>query len=286
MPATVSASLSRVRHVVLDMDGTIYNGGTLFPWTKPFLARLDALGIGYTFLTNNPSKSAAEYLDKLARLGLPSTPGHLYTSALAVIDWLRASRPDLRRLFLLGPPGMIAEFGRAGFQSADDDPADSPDAVVAGFDTSLTYARLCRAAWWVSQGRPYFATNPDYVCPTDQPTVLVDCGSICAAIEAATGRAPDRVFGKPDPSMLAGILARHGLQPGEVAMVGDRLYTDVAMAKNAGCLGVLVLSGEATRADAEAAPSAHCPDFVFENLAPLGEAIADARQTPPVSGHH
>ncbi|MDR0352272.1 MAG: HAD-IIA family hydrolase [Opitutaceae bacterium] len=286
MPAAASAALARVRHVVLDMDGTIYKGGTLFPWTKPFLARLAALGIGHTFLTNNPSKSAAEYLDKLARLGLPSSPGHLYTSALAVIDWLRASRPDLRRLFLLGPPGMIAEFGRAGFQSAEDDPADSPDAVVAGFDTSLTYARLCRAAWWVSQGRPYLATNPDYVCPTDQPTVLVDCGSICAAIKAATGRAPDRVFGKPDPSMLAGILARHGLQPREVAMVGDRLYTDVAMAKNAGCLGILVFSGEATRADADAAPPAHRPDLVFENLATLGESLAAARHATPAANPH
>ncbi len=274
---TASATLARIRHVVLDMDGTIYKGGTLFPWTKSFLARLDALGIGYTFLTNNPAKSAAEYLDKLAALGLPSSPDHLYTSALAVIDWLRSTRPDLRRLFLLGTPGMIAEFGRAGFQSANDDPADVPDAVIAGFDMSLTYARLCRAAWWAAQGRPYFATNPDYVCPTDQPTVLVDCGSICAAIKAATGRAPDRVFGKPDPSMLSGILARHGLQPGEVAMVGDRLYTDVAMAKNAGCLGVLVLSGEATQADADTAPAAHRPDLVLENLAPLGDALAAAR---------
>jgi NagD protein len=181
---------------------------------------------------------------------------------------------------------MIAGFERAGFQSTADDPDDRPDALIVAFDMTLAYPRLCRAAWWASQNIPYFATNPDYVCPTDQPTVLVDCGSICAAITAATGRAPDRVFGKPDPSMLAGILARHGLQPGEVAMVGDRLYTDVAMAKNAGCLGILVLSGEATRADADAAPAAHCPDLVFENLAPLGEAIAGARQTPPVSIHH
>ncbi|MDR1818566.1 MAG: HAD-IIA family hydrolase [Puniceicoccales bacterium] len=268
------ASLAGIRHVVLDLDGTVYNGGTLFPWTRPFLARLDALGIGFTFLTNNPSKSAAEYLAKLAALGLPATPDRLYTSALALRDFLRAERPELRRLFLLGTAGMRAEFTGSGFAETADDPADRPDAVIAGFDLSLTYGRLCRAAWWVKQGLPYFATNPDFVCPTDAPTVLVDCGSICAAITAATGRAPDRVFGKPDPSMLAGILARHGLRAGEVAMVGDRIYTDIAMAKRAGCLGVLVLSGEATRADAAAAAgTGGAPDLVLENTGALGELL-------------
>jgi NagD protein len=118
--------------------------------------------------------------------------------------------------------------------------------VVVAFDMTLDYARLCRAAWWVSQGVPYIATNPDRVCPTDQPTVLVDCGSICKCIEHATGRQPDITLGKPDPNMLSGIMARHGLQADEIAMVGDRIYTDVAMAHNAGAFGVLVLSGETT----------------------------------------
>lgn len=274
MPAI--AALARVRHVVLDMDGTIYKGGTLFPWTRPFLESLARLGIGHTFLTNNPSKSSADYLAHLEHMGLTATPEQLYTSAQATIDYLKTNHPALRRLFLLGTPSMIAEFEKAGYESAADDPADVPDAVVAGFDMTLAYARLCRAAWWVSQARPWFATNPDRVCPTDRPTVLVDCGSICAAIQTATGRAPDRVFGKPDPSMLTGILRRHRLQPAEVAMVGDRIYTDIAMAGNAACLGVLVLSGEATRQDADA--SAVKPDVIVENLAGLGELLDAARQ--------
>ena len=269
-------TLANIKHVVLDMDGTIYMGGTLFPWTKTFLAQLDRLGIGHTFLTNNPSKNANEYLAKLHKLGLEAAPEQLYTSALAVIDWLKTVHPEIRRLFLLGTPGMIGEFEKAGFTSTTDSAADRPDAVIAAFDMSLAYSRLCRAAWWASQKLPYFATNPDFVCPTDEPTLLVDCGSICAAITAATGRAPDKVFGKPDPSMLDGILHRHGLRPGEVAMVGDRLYTDVAMAKNAGAAGVLVLSGEATRADIES--SAVKPDFVFENLAGLGDWLEKTRQ--------
>ena len=114
------------------------------------------------------------------------------------------------------------------------------------FDTTLTYDRLCHASWWASQGIPYIATNPDRVCPTDRPTVLVDCGSLCKCIEHATGRTPDIVIGKPNPDMLAGIRHRYGLEADEIAMCGDRIYTDVAMARNAGALGVLVLSGETT----------------------------------------
>jgi NagD protein len=147
---------------------------------------------------------------------------------------------------------------------------------VVGFDGTLTYPRLCRAAWWIKQGKPFFATNPDRVCPTDQPTVLVDCGSICAALEAATGRAPDAVFGKPDPSMIRGILHHHALAPEELVMVGDRLYTDIAMAHRAGVLGVLVLTGEATAAEAEAFSPA--PDLVVNGLAELGDRLLSAHR--------
>ncbi len=272
--APVAARLREIRHVALDMDGTIYKGGTLFACTLPFLAQLRALGIGCSFLTNNPSKSAADYLAHLQRLGVPAAPEQLYTSAQATIDHLRTRRPELRRLFVLGTPSMLAEFARAGFTLTAEDAADVPDAVVVGFDLTLTYARLCRAAWWIQQGKPYLATNPDRVCPTDQPNVLVDCGSICAALETATGRAPDLVFGKPDPSMLTGITERHRLQPRQVAMVGDRIYTDVLMAQRAGALGVLVLTGEATADDAARAQPA--PELVLPSLAEFGALLRDA----------
>ncbi len=269
------APLRRIRHLALDLDGTVYKGGTLFPFSRPFLERMQALGIGCTFLTNNPSKSAADYRASLAKLGIPCTPDQIYTSSLATIDWLRRERPQVRRLFALGTPSMEAEFRAAGFALTGDDPRDEPDAVLVGFDLTLTYAKLCRAAWWVKQGKPFFATNPDLVCPTDQPNVLVDCGSICAAIEKAAGRAPDKVFGKPDPSMLTGIMARHHLRADEIAMVGDRIYTDIAMARNAGALGVLVLSGEATAADAAAAQPP--PNLVLPSLAELGDLLQGAR---------
>lgn len=266
---------SRIRHVALDMDGTIYMGGTLFPYTPGFLNGLKAMRIGYSFLTNNPSKSTSEYLQKLAGLGIVATADEMYTTVGATIDYLHAHYPQARRLFLLGTPGMTGQFEQAGFISTADDPDDVPDAIVASFDMTLSYARLCRAAWWIAQGVPYLATNPDRVCPTDQRTVLVDCGSICKCLEEATGRRPDVVLGKPDPNMLTGILDRHGLRPDEIAMVGDRIYTDVEMARRAGALGVLVLSGETTWEVARSADPQ--PDITACTLADFGELLRRSR---------
>jgi NagD protein len=198
-------------------------------------------------------------------------PGQLYTSTQATIEFLRTQWPQVRRLFALGTESMCSEIAAAGYRLVPDDPAATVDAVLVGFDTTLTYARLCRAAWWIAQGRPWFATNPDRICPTDQPTVLVDCGSICAALATATGRAPTAVLGKPDPAMLGGILRQHGLRPEELAMVGDRLYTDIDMARRAGAFGVLVLTGE-TAAE-QAATADPPPDLVVPGLTEFGEFL-------------
>jgi len=260
------------------MDGTIYSGGTLFDSTRPFLALLADLRLGYTFLTNNSSRSAKDYLAHLAQKGITASASQLYTSTQATIEYLRQQRPAAQRLFVLGTASMRSELEAAGFAMAADSPKDEPEAVVVGFDTELTFPRLCRAAYWISQGKPFIATHPDRVCPTDQPTVLVDCGAVCAALERATGRGPDAVLGKPDPCMLRGILRRHALAPEQLAMVGDRLYTDMAMAGKAGALGVLVLTGETSRAEA----ARHTPplDLIVSDLGEFGERLRAARRQP------
>ena len=269
------ARLRGIRHVALDMDGTIYMGMSLFDYTKPFLARLKQMGITYSFLTNNPSTSIADYLKKLAGMGIEATADEMYTTALATIDYLKTHLPSARRLFILGTPSMTSEFVKAGFEVAEDSADDRPDAVVVAFDKTLSYARLCRAAWWIQQGLPYIATNPDRVCPTDEPTVLVDCGSICKCLEHATSRQPDITLGKPDPNMLSGIMQRYGLRADEIAMVGDRIYTDVQMAFNAGAFGVLVLSGETTLDIVAEAPRK--PDLTADSIAVLGDLLENSK---------
>ena len=271
----MATRLRQIKHIALDMDGTIYNGSTLFPFTITFLNKMKELGIGYSFLTNNPSRSTADYLHHLKEMGIETTADEFYTSAQATIDYIPTHHPEYKRLFWLGTPSMIREFEEAGFISTSDDAEDEPDAVVASFDMSLVYPRLCRAAWWVSRKKFYIATNPDRVCPTDKPVVLVDCGSICSALEYATGRKPDVIVGKPDPRMLHGIMERHGLRAEQIAMVGDRIYTDILMAQNAQALGVLVLSGETTYDTAMSVQPG--PDLILQDLAELQELIIFAQ---------
>lgn len=281
------ARLSKIRHLALDMDGTIYLGSTLFPFTLKFLSDMKEAGIGYSFLTNNPSRSVADYIKKLEGLGIMAEEENMYTTSLAAIDYLKSRHPQAKRLFMLGTPSMVSQFEKAGYEACADDPDDVPDALVVAFDMSLDYPKLCRAAWWASQGIPYIATNPDHVCPTDQRTILVDCGSLCRCIEHATGRKPDAVLGKPDPGMLMGIVERFGLKPEEIAMVGDRIYTDTATAHNAGAFGVLVLSGETTMdvvdkvaedARTNPAPQFFPPDLVCRDVKELAELLIESRK--------
>jgi len=267
-----NAALAKIRHIALDMDGTIYNGSTLFPFTVPFLNNLKKWNISYSFLTNNPTKSANDYVKHLLEMGVPATLNEMYTSAQATIDYIKLHHPDFKRLFILGTPSMIHEFEKAGFVSTREDATDIPDAILVSFDKSLTYPRLCRAAWWISRGIAYLATNPDRVCPTDQSTVLVDCGSLISCLTYATGRKPDVVIGKPDPRMLYCIMEKLNLKPEEVAVVGDRIYTDVKTALNAGSPGILVLSGETTMDIVR--ESDRKPTIIVRDLDELGSWLA------------
>lgn len=272
--------LANVRHLALDLDGTLYLGKRLFPFTPPFLRDVAALGIGRTFFTNNSSLSTRGYVEKLRNLGIDCADGDVYSSTTATLAYLRERHPDVRRLFVLGTPALREEFADNGYvvtEAIDGQP--DPQAIIVGFDTSLKYPRLCRAAYWICQGLPFLATNCDRICPTDQPrVVLPDCAAICKLLACATGREPDAVLGKPSPAMLGGVLRRHGLAPRHVAVVGDRLYTDVAMAQAAGAVSVLVLSGESTRAEVEGAQNP--PDFICENVAELAALLRTARRSP------
>lgn len=269
----MDSQLSKIRHLALDMDGTIYKGGTLFDFTKPFLDDLQQLGIGFTFLTNNSSRSASDYLRKLEAMDLHVKADQVFTAGMATVQFLQVNHPDYRRLFILGTKSLRQEFIEAGFELVDEVSQGEPDVVIVAFDTELVYERLCTAGYWIEAGKPFIATHPDVVCPTDEKTLLVDCGALTACLTKATGRNPDIVLGKPHPIMLEGILRLNGLEPAQLAMVGDRLSTDIEMAKKAGSLGVLVLTGEATAEDARRYPTQ--PDFVVANLAELGQLLLD-----------
>lgn len=272
------ARLGALRHVALDMDGTLYRGGTVFDGTVAFLRTLEELGVGWSYLTNNCSRSVGQYVGHLRELGLPAEAKQVYTSASATVEYLRRAQRGVRTLFLLGTAGTAETFRQAGYRLAEwseETEATEPDLVVCGFDTALGYDRLCRAAWWIGRGLPWVATHPDGFCPTDRPTRLVDCGAVAAALRAATGVEPLAIPGKPDPRMLQGLMQRADCGAEAMAMVGDRLQTDMAMADSAGALGVLVMTGDCD--EERLALAKHRPDLVVADVGQFGELLRQAR---------
>lgn len=266
-------ALRKVRHVALDLDGTLYCGATLFHYSPAFLETLQRLGIGRTFLTNNSSKDVAGYLQRLRAMGIEASADEIRTSTHSAIEFIREEWPRAERVFIAGSEEMSAEFAGAGFDCVESD----PQCVVVGFDPRLSFECLCRAGFWIQAGVHYIATHPDRTCPTSESTLLLDCGALTAALRAATGRAPDAVLGKPHPRMLWSVLQARSLKPREVLVTGDRMYTDIAMGRAIGAQSALVLSGESTAADAAAATADEGkPDFVFADLAELGGALTAA----------
>lgn len=269
--------LSKIKRVAFDMDGTIYKGGTLFPYTKDVFETLEKIGVDYTFLTNNSSKSAKDYLTKILKLGLKATPDNITTSASATFFYLKQHYPDVKKIYVLGTASLREEFEDHGYTMIDEyNEQDEPELVVVAFDTTLTYDRLCKGTYWVGQGKPYIATHPDTVCPTDLDTILVDCGAVQALIKDVTGREPEAVPGKPDKDMIGGIMDKYGLKKDEIMMVGDRIYTDMEMARRAEIPGVLVLTGEATLETLK--ESGLTPELVLDNISILADLLVQAKK--------
>ncbi len=236
-------SIQDCRLFLLDMDGTLYLGDRLFPFTKDLLADIRAQGGRYLFLTNNSSKSVASYIDKLGKMGIFAEKEDFLTSSQATAWYLKKHHWG-RTLYVCGTKSLIAELEGEGFATTTD--PEQAQCIVMGFDTELTFQKLRDVSWLLLTNKdiPYIATNPDLVCPTEFGSVP-DCGSICAAIKNATGREP-LVIGKPGPLMPRLAMEKWGVSPEETVVVGDRIYTDVKCGLNAGTKTVLVLSGETT----------------------------------------
>ncbi len=249
--------LQKIKCFLLDMDGTIYLDDTLLPGAQEFLQLLQEKHIDYLFLTNNSSKSAAQYVKKLKSLGIFVSSKMILTSGEATAIYLRDHYPHAS-LYVVGTSALQDVFRNYDFTLVDQD----PDIVVIGFDTTITYEKIWKCCDFVRAGLPYIATHPDINCPTEDG-FMPDIGSFIAMIYTSTGRNPDSIIGKPHPAMVDAIEMRTGYPKNEICMIGDRLYTDVALGR-AGIKTILVLSGEAKIEDV---PDAEVkPDYVMKDL--------------------
>lgn len=264
--------LDQLRCFLFDLDGTVYLGETLLPGAADFLSTLRRAGLPYYFITNNSSRARNDWVAKLLRLGIPAEPSQVFTSSEATALYLQARKPGAA-LFVVGTPPLEAEFAAHGFTLT----AEAPDFAVLGFDTTLTYQKLWQLCDFVRSGLPYIATHPDLNCPTPSG-YMPDIGAMIAFVETATGRRPDVIIGKPHPPIVQAVVLKTGCEPGQIAMVGDRLYTDIALGQ-AGLRTVLVLSGETKPSDLPGSPFQ--PDLIVQDLAEL-DRIFQA-QCKPVS---
>ena len=254
-------TIKGVKCFVLDMDGTIYLGDRLFPFTLAFLKGLADKGKEYCFFTNNSSKNAAAYLDKLKKMSIFIPHGRMMTSNQVIIRHILLKYPQ-KKVYVVGTPFLLEDFEKAGIKLVND---TSADLTVLGFDTSLTYEKLRVCCDIVRAGKPILGVNPDFNCPVEKG-FIPDCGAMARLVEASTGVLPE-FFGKPSSHTLEYIIEKTGCPEEDLCFVGDRLYTDIAITKNRKCLSVLVLTGETKRE--ETANSPFRPSIIAESVSEL-----------------
>lgn len=259
--------LRKIKCFLVDMDGTIYLGNHLLPGAKDWLDLILAKGLDYYILTNNSSRSRVEYTQKLRNLGLNVPEDKIFTSGEATALYLKKSIPDAS-LYVVGTPPLIKEFMWHGFTITEND----PDVVVLGFDTTLTYEKIWKLSDFLVAGKPYIATHPDINCPLEDG-FKPDIGAMIEMMATSTGRRPDVIVGKPNAPIVNALADKTGLPLEAHCMVGDRLYTDIALGKW-GITTALVLSGETKHDDLLDSPFK--PDFVVSDIAEMAALLRAA----------
>ncbi|MCW2835627.1 MAG: family hydrolase [Nocardioides sp.] len=250
---------------LFDLDGTIYLGDELLPGAHRLVTRLRELGCETLFLSNNPTRDPQMYADKLARLGLPTPTSHIVNTVVTMTAWLQKEALGAA-VFVIGEEPLKRAVRNAGLRLSER--PEEIDIVVASYDRTFDYRKLQIAfdALWQHRRARLVTTNPDAYCPMPGGRGEPDAAAVVAAIEASTGVMCEVNLGKPSPIMLQTSLDIMGLPPSECLMVGDRLYTDIAMAVDAGVDSALVLTGESTEASVAAAPRERRPTFVVQRI--------------------
>lgn len=261
------SELYKKRLFLFDMDGTIYEEDRVFDGTIDLLKLIDDISGKYVFITNNSSKSVTDYVTKVNLLGIKADASNFFTSTQATILYLN-KHYKFKKIYCQGTKSFVAELRDNGIRVTEK-VEDDVDVVVVGFDTELTSFKLRKTCELLQRNIPYIATNPDLRCPVNFG-FIPDCGSICNMIKAATNREPVYI-GKPEPIMVDTIREKLGYRKDETVVVGDRLYTDIATALNAGVMSICVLTGEATLNEIENEDIK--PSLIFNSVMDIFQAL-------------
>ena len=262
-----ASRLQRKKLYLFDMDGTIYLGNTLFEGVPELLRKIENDGGRYVFVTNNASKSVADYVKKLHGLGLiETTEEHFFTSAQATLQLMKEKHAD-DLIYVQATKSFVEEYKANGLHITTEY-TDQAGVILVAFDPEFTGEKVETTCKMLTKhDLPYYATNPDWVCPVEFG-YIPDCGSMCQSFERATGKKP--VFiGKPQPTMIFEVMKRFGVRPEDTVVIGDRLYTDIASGNNAGVDTVCVRSGEVTIEEVHVAQGVEKPTFVLHHVKDL-----------------
>jgi 4-nitrophenyl phosphatase len=263
--------LTKITHLIIDMDGVLYLGDKPMPRLVDFFNFLRQHSIEFILATNNSTRTSQEYVDKLAGMGVNVSPDEILVSGQATARFLAHYYPQGTRVHVFGMPSLKQAMTDQGFVLAD----DSVELVVASMDRSLTYEKLAQATILIRSGARFFATNLDPTYPSERG-LLPGTGSIILALEAASGVKPT-VIGKPEPILFQLALEQMNADHETTAVIGDRVDTDILGGKRAGLKTICVLSGASDRLEAEAIDT----DLICEDIAHLLEAWEASLLTIP-----
>lgn len=250
---------------IFDLDGTIYLGDELLPGARRLVLKLRELGKRVIFLSNNPTKDPAMYAKKLTRLGLPTPEDEIVNTVVTMTRWLLHNHPQAT-VFPISEKPLKDSLREAGIKMSED--PEEIDIVIASYDRGFEYRKLQIAfdAIWFHRRARLVSTNPDRYCPFPGGRGEPDAAAIVGAIEGCTGVKCEVNVGKPDPIMLETVMGVVGLEAEDCVMTGDRLYTEIRMAKDAGMPSAAVLTGETTIEELEDGPEDNLPDYVLERV--------------------
>ena len=265
---------SEITGVVMDMDGVLWRGDTPLPGLDVLFQWLTESETPFVLATNNSSRTQADYVVKLTKLGIANVPErNIVTSATATAAYIKSHYPADTRIHVFGMVGLRRILNSAGLTLVDyDGQIDPPDIVVAGIDFELTYDALKWTALAIRAGAEYIGTNPDKTFPSMEGLVP-GAGSMLAALEAATDQQPT-VIGKPGMPMFETALDVLGTSAENTLMIGDRLGTDILGGKNAGMQTALLFTGVTTPDDLTQDADTVWPDVAYEGLPELVRAWA------------
>ncbi len=257
--------LKEIECFVFDLDGTIYIERTLIEGAKETIDYLRKNGKKVIFLTNNSSVSAEYYRKKINDIGIYCDIKEIYTSGNATIRFLKNNFRS-ESVYLVGTKELEKEFIEGGIKLTN----DKPDIVCLAYDKELNYQKLVLLTRYLHMGAKFIATHPDVNCPA-KPFYEPDVGAMLEMIEKSTGRRPETICGKPYRPIAEGISEACGLPLEKIAMVGDRMYTDIRFGLLNNMLSVLVLTGETTKEDLKS--SDIIPDVVLNSVADIKTAL-------------